>query len=54
VYNIFQAIEYECDIITIPSDILNKLNNIGKDLNVCAIDTVAKFYEDGIKSNIKF
>lgn len=54
VYNIFQAIEYNCDIITVPSDILNKLNNIGKDLNVCAIDTVAKFYEDGIKSNIKF
>jgi transaldolase len=54
VYNIFQAIEYNCDIITVPSDILNKLHNIGKDLNVCAIDTVSKFYEDGIKSNIKF
>ena len=54
IYNIFNAVECKCDIITIPDDILSKLNYIGKDLHEYSLDTVKKFYDDGLKSNIQF
>jgi transaldolase len=44
--NIFQAESCGCHIITVTSDILNKLKNIGKDLDKFSLDTVKMFYDD--------
>jgi len=54
VYNIFQAIDCGCNIITVPGDIIDKLKFVGKDLEQCCIDTVKKFCEDSEKSSIFF
>lgn len=50
IFNIFQADEAGCDIITAPNDIINKLSNIGKDLTEVSRDTVAGFYKDATAS----
>ncbi len=47
VYNIFQAQDCGCHIITVPNDILKKLKGIGKDLDAVSLDTVKTFYLDG-------
>lgn len=47
--NIFQAEEAGCDIITVTSDILKKIEKIGYDLNELSLETVKMFYEDGQK-----
>lgn len=52
VYNLFDAIECNCDIITVPDSVLNKFNDIGKDLNEYSLATVKTFYKDGLNSNI--
>jgi transaldolase len=44
--NIFQAESCGCHIITVTSDILKKIKNIGKDLNTLSLETVQMFYED--------
>jgi len=44
--NIFQADEAGCDIITIPVDMLKKLDLIGKDLAEYSLETVAMFHRD--------
>ena len=44
--NIFQAESCGCHIITVTSDILKKIQNIGKDLGILSLDTVKMFYED--------
>jgi transaldolase len=49
-YNIFQAQECGCKIITITNDILKKLNMIGKDLEELSLDTVKMFYADAQKN----
>jgi len=47
VYNIFQAFQSECDIVTVPHDILNKAKlMVGKDLDELSLDTVKMFYND--------
>ena len=46
--NIFHAEDVGCQIITVTSDILKKLNNIGKDLSDYSLDTVKMFYEDAV------
>jgi transaldolase len=46
VLNIFQAESCGCHIITVSSDILKKIGNIGKDLGALSLDTVKMFYED--------
>ncbi len=48
--NIFQADRIGCQIITVTSDILKKLNLVGKDLDEFSLDTVKMFYEDGVNS----
>jgi transaldolase len=53
VYNIFQADECGCKIITVPHDILKKLSGIGKDLNELSLDTVKTFYADSTKAGFK-
>lgn len=54
VYNLLQAIESGCDIITIPDGIMKKLPLLGKDLSVYSQETVQMFYRDAIQSEIKF
>lgn len=52
VFNLFDAINCGCHIITVPEDILKKFKYINKDLNEYAIETVKIFYEDGKKSKL--
>lgn len=48
VFNIVQAEEAGCRIITVPNDILKKLDKLfGYDLAELSLDTVKMFYEDG-------
>jgi transaldolase len=48
--NIFQAHEIGCHIITATSDILGKLDLIGKDLTNYSLDTVRMFRNDAVAS----
>lgn len=50
VYNIFQAEQCGCQIITVPNDILNKLKNVGYDLDQYSLDTVKMFYNDALEA----
>ncbi len=50
ILNIFHAELSGCDIITVPHDLLNKLNLIGKDLEDFSLDTVNMFYKDALNS----
>ena len=52
IYNIFQAIECECNIITIPDDVLKRIKYIGKNLNEYSKETVNTFLDDINKSGI--
>ena len=47
VYNIIQAQESGCDIITVTNAILAKLPNLGKDLGQLSLETVQMFVNDG-------
>ena len=46
VFNIVQADQINCHIITVTSDILGKLSLLGKDLDEFSLDTVKMFYND--------
>jgi transaldolase len=48
--NVVQAHHIGCDIITVTSDILKKLDLIGRDLAEYSLDTVKMFYNDAISS----
>ncbi|QJA07479.1 transaldolase [Romboutsia sp. CE17] len=45
-YNIFQAEDSGCHIITVQNSILDKLDNVGKDLTKYSVETVQDFFED--------
>lgn len=47
VFNIIQADRCGADIITVTNDLLAKLGNIGKDLNIFSLETVQMFARDG-------
>ena len=49
--NIFQANELGCDIITVADDILNKIPNIGKNLDKFSLETVKMFFNDAVSSD---
>ena len=49
-YNIVQANEIGCDIITATKNILTKLPTIGKDLNLFSLETVKMFYNDALEA----
>lgn len=49
-YNIIQAQEVGCHIITVTNDILKKLPMLGKDLTELSLDTVKMFRNDSISS----
>jgi len=53
VINIFQAEKINCDIITVPSDLLGKLNNLDKDLGSFSRETVLDFYNDAKSAGYK-
>ena len=50
-YNIVEANDIGCDIITVSPSILNKLDVFNKDLLLYSLETVKMFYEDAKKSN---
>jgi len=52
-YNVVQADEIGCHIITATSDILNKLPTLGKDLNEFSLETVKMFYQDALEAGYK-
>ncbi len=51
--NIIQADEIGCHIITVTSDVLKKVNLIGKDLHEFSLETVRMFHEDAARSGYK-
>ena len=51
--NIFQANDIGCHIITVPINILNKVNLIDYDLSDYSLDTVKSFYQDALKAKFK-
>jgi len=53
VLNIIQAEEAGADIITIPTNILNKLNLINKNLNIYSLETVREFFKDATAAKYK-
>ncbi len=52
-YNIFEAEETGCKIITVTPDILKKLSGVGKDLTELSLDTVKMFYQDATSAGFK-
>ena len=46
VYNLFDAEECGCHIITMQPDLINKLSLLNKDLNEYSLETVKAFYKD--------
>jgi transaldolase len=49
-YNIIEADDAGCHIITVAHDILAKLNNLDKDLEEFSLETVKMFYNDAKKA----
>lgn len=49
-YNIFQADQCGCDIITVPNSILGKLDAVAKPLDEYSLDTVKGFYKDACEA----
>jgi transaldolase len=46
VFNVIQAEQIGCHIITVTNDVIRKLGLVGKDLTEYSLDTVKTFYED--------
>ena len=53
VLNVFQADAIGCHIITVTSDILNKLTLVGRDLDDFSLDTVRMFHDDAAKAGFR-
>lgn len=51
-YTIARAEKSGCNIITVPGDIIDKMNLLDKDLDLLAFDRVNKFKNDAINGNI--
>ncbi len=49
-YNVIQADDIGCHIITATNDILKKLPTLGKDLNEFSLETVKMFYDDAVEA----
>lgn len=54
VLNVVQADQLGCHIITVTSDILNKLRQLGRGLEDVSLDTVRMFYDDAKKAGFSF
>ncbi len=53
VYNLIEAEKVGCHIITLTTDILNKLKFLNKNLDQYSLETVKMFYDDAVKSKLK-
>jgi len=53
VFNVVQAHEIGCHIITAPGDIIRKLSGLGKDLEACSLDTVRIFRADAVAAGFR-
>lgn len=51
--NIYQANQINCQIITVPHDILKKIPLIGKNLDDLSLETLQKFLNDATKAGFK-
>ena len=51
--NLFQANETGCHIITMASDLLDKISLIGKNLDEFSLETVLMFYNDALNAGYK-
>jgi len=49
-FNVVQADQIGCHIITVTNDILRKLDILGRDLTEYSVDTVRMFYDDACRS----
>ena len=54
VYNIWQAADAGCDIITAPLDMVARLRNVGKDLTELSRDAVNAFMRDIAQAGVTF
>jgi transaldolase len=52
-YNVFEADEAGCHIITATNDILKKLKLVGYDLDAYSLDTVKMFYNDAVSAGFR-
>ncbi len=52
-YNYLQAKQLKCNIITVPPQIIEKIEKFGKSFNKLTVDTVKGFLIDSKKSNYK-
>lgn len=53
IYNVIQAGESGCHIVTVPNDMLKKLSMFGKPLEDVSLDTVKMFYNDAMASGFR-
>ncbi len=53
VFNVIQASDISCQIITVTPDIINKLSTIEKDLDEYSLETVKSFYRDALSAGYK-
>lgn len=53
IYNLYQARDLGCHIITIPPDLLKKIDLEDKDLEELSLETVNMFYKDACESGYK-
>jgi len=52
-YNYIQAKQISCDLITVPPNIINKIENFGSTFNKLTLETVNTFLKDANKSKFK-
>ena len=52
VYNIYEANQANCDIITVTPDQIKKLSLKDKDLSEYSLETVKMFYDDATSSGL--
>lgn len=53
IFNVVQAAESGCHIITVPNDMLKKLDMFGKPLEEISLDTVKMFFNDATSSGFQ-
>lgn len=52
IFNVIQASKVNCHIITLTSELLKKINWIGRDLNQVSLETVKMFREDAVEAKL--
>lgn len=53
IYNLYEAIKLKCDIITIPPNLLKKVELKGMDLEELSLETIKMFYRDALETGYK-